>query len=92
MSGRSKRVLTARLYLAVITPAGLGLGAVIRTPSALSPPCSPWCPSFRKSSTRCPPHGTPRIGKYMLDNAGQQMTALHGARELYLRAADSHWR
>ena len=30
MSGRSKRVLTARLYLAVITPAGLGLGAVIR--------------------------------------------------------------
>ena len=55
MSGHSKRVLAAGLYLAVITLAGPGLGAVIR-------------------------------------HAGQQMTALHGARDLYLRAADSHWR
>ena len=30
MSGHSKRVLAAGLYLAVITLAGLGLGAVIR--------------------------------------------------------------
>jgi ABC-2 type transport system permease protein len=74
-------VLAAGLYLSVITLAGLGLGAVIRhtagataalfglvflIPQVIHVMSAPW---------------DTRIGKYMLGNAGQQMSALHGPRD-----------
>ena len=77
--GVLRGVLAAGLYLAVITLVGLGLGAIIRhtagaiaamfglvflIPQVIHAMPAPWDTS---------------IGKYMLDNAGQQMSALHGA-------------
>jgi ABC-2 type transport system permease protein len=77
--GVLRGVLAAGLYLAVITLLGLGLGTIIRhtagaiaalfalvflIPQVIHAMPAPWDTS---------------IGKYMLDNAGQQMTALHGA-------------
>jgi ABC-2 type transport system permease protein len=77
--GVLRGVLAAGLYLAIITLVGLGLGALIRhtagaiaalfglvflIPQVIHAMPAPWSTS---------------IGKYMLDNAGQQMSALHGA-------------
>lgn len=76
--GVLRGVFAAGLYLALITLVGLGLGAIIRhtagaiaalfgvvflIPQVIHVMPAPW---------------DTQIGKYMLDNAGQQMSALHG--------------
>jgi len=77
--GVLRGVLAAGLCLAVISLVGLGLGAVIRhTVGAIAALFGLVFVIAQVIHVRPAPSDT-WIGKYMLDNAGQQMGALHGA-------------
>ena len=78
-SGMLRGVLAAGLYLAISTLVGLELGAIIRhTAGAIAALCARGFLIPQIIHAMPAPWAT-RIGKYMLDNAGQQMTALHGS-------------
>ena len=72
-------VLAAGLYLAVITLVGLGLGTVIRHTAGAVAALFALVFLIPQVIHAMPAPWDTRIGKYMLDNAGQQMAALHGA-------------
>lgn len=77
--GALRGVLAAGLYLAVITLVGLGLGAVIRHTAGAAAALFGLVFLIPQVIHVMPAPWDTRIGKYMLDNAGQQMTALRGA-------------
>ena len=77
--GVLRGVLAAGLYLAVITVVGLGLGAIIRHSAGAIAALFGLVFLIPQVIHVMPAPWDARIGKYMLDNAGQQMTALHGA-------------
>jgi ABC-2 type transport system permease protein len=77
--GVLRGVLAAGLYLAIITLVGLGLGAVIRHTAGAIAALFALVFLIPQVIHAMPDPWATRIGKYMLDNAGQQMTALHGA-------------
>ena len=77
--GVLRGVLAAGLYLAVITLVGLGLGAVLRHTAGAIAGLFALVFLIPQVIHAMPAPWATRIGKYMLDNAGQQMTALHGA-------------
>lgn len=77
--GVLRGVLAAGLYLAIITLVGLGLGAVIRHTAGAVAALFALVFLIPQLIHAMPDPWATRIGKYMLDNAGQQMTALHGA-------------
>jgi ABC-2 type transport system permease protein len=76
--GVLRGVLAAGLYLAVITLVGLGLGTVIRHTAGAIAAMFALVFLIPHVINAMPAPWDIRIGKYMLDNAGQQMTALHG--------------
>lgn len=76
--GVLRGVLTAGIYLAVITLVGLGLGAVIRHTAGATAAMFGLVFLVPQVIHAMPAPWDTRIGKYMLDNAGQQMSALHG--------------
>ena len=76
---RRRAVLAAGLYLAVITVVALGLGAIIRHTAGAIAALFGLVFLIPQVIHVMPAPWDARIGKYMLDNAGQQMTALHGA-------------
>ncbi len=77
--GVLRGVFAAGLYLAIITLVGLGLGAVIRHTAGAIAALFALVFLIPQVIHAMPAPWATRIGKYMLDNAGQQMTALHGA-------------
>ena len=77
--GVLRGVLAAGLYLAVITVVGLGLGAIIRHSAGAIAALFGLVFLIPQVIHVMPAPWDARIGKYMLDNAGQQMTALHGS-------------
>ena len=77
--GVLRGVLAAGLYLAIITLVGLGLGTVIRHTAGAIAALFALVFLIPQVIHAMPAPWTTRIGKYTLDNAGQQMTALHGA-------------
>jgi ABC-2 type transport system permease protein len=77
--GVLRGVLAAGLYLAIITLVGLGLGAIIRHTAGAIAALFALVFLIPQVIHAMPDPWATRIGKYMLDNAGQQMTALHGA-------------
>jgi ABC-2 type transport system permease protein len=77
--GVARGVLAAGLYLAIITAVGLGLGAVIRHTAGAIAGLFALVFLIPQVIHAMPDPWATRLGKYMLDNAGQQMTALHGA-------------
>jgi ABC-2 type transport system permease protein len=77
--GVLRGVLAAGLYLAIITAVGLGLGGVIRHTAGAIAALFALVFLIPQVIHAMPDPWAIRIGKYMLDNAGQQMTALHGA-------------
>ena len=77
--GVARGVLAAGLYLAIITLTGLGLGGVIRHTAGAIAALFALVFLIPQVIHAMPAPWPTRIGKYMLDNAGQQMTALHGA-------------
>jgi ABC-2 type transport system permease protein len=77
--GVLRGVLAAGLYLAVITLVGLGLGALIRHTAGAIAAMFALVFLIPQVIHAMPAPWNTSIGKYMLDNAGQQMTALHGA-------------
>lgn len=77
--GVLRGVLAAGLYLAIITLVGLGLGAVIRHTAGAIAALFALVFLIPQVIHRMPAPWDVRIGKYMLDNAGQQLAALHGA-------------
>jgi ABC-2 type transport system permease protein len=77
--GVLRGVLAAGLYLAVITLVGLGLGALIRHTAGATAALFGLVFLIPQVIHAMPAPWNTSIGKYMLDNAGQQMTALHGA-------------
>lgn len=77
--GVLRGVLAAGLYLAIITVVGLGLGAIIRHTAGAIAALFVLVFLIPQVIHAMPAPWATRIGKYMLDNAGQQMTALHGA-------------
>jgi hypothetical protein len=78
--GALRGVLAAGLYLAVIALVGLGLGAIIRHTAGAIAALFGLVFLIPQVIHVMPAPWDTRIGKYMLDNAGQQMSALHGAR------------
>ena len=72
-------VLAAGLYLAVVTLVGLGLGAIIRHTAGATAALFGLVFLIPQVIHAMPAPWDTRIGKSMLDNAGQQITALHGA-------------
>ena len=76
---RARGALAAGLYLAVITVVALGLGAIIRHTAGAIAALFGLVFLIPQVIHVMPAPWDARIGKYMLDNAGQQMTALHGA-------------
>jgi hypothetical protein len=77
--GVLRGVLAAGLYLAVITVVGLGLGTLIRHTAGAVAALFALVFLIPQVIHAMPAPWDTRIGKYMLDNAGQQMAALHGA-------------
>ena len=77
--GVLRGVLAAGLYLAIITLVGLGLGSVIRHTAGAIAALFALVFLIPQVIHAMPAPWATRIGQYMLDNAGQQMTALHGA-------------
>jgi ABC-2 type transport system permease protein len=77
--GVLRGVLAAGLYLAVITLIGLGFGAIIRHTAGAIAALFGLVFLIPQVIHVMPAPWDVRIGKYMLDNAGQQMSALHGA-------------
>jgi ABC-2 type transport system permease protein len=77
--GVLRGVLAAGLYLAVITLVGLGLGAIIHHTAGATAALFGLVFLIPQVIHMMPAPWDTRIGKYMLDNVGQQMTALHGA-------------
>jgi len=75
----AKAAVAGGLYLAVITVVGLGLGAIIRHSAGAIAALFGLVFLIPQVIHVMPAPWDARIGKYMLDNAGQQMTALHGA-------------
>lgn len=77
--GVLRGVLAAGLYLAVIALVGLGLGAIIRHTAGAVAALFALVFLIPQVIHAMPAPWDVRIGKYMLDNAGQQLAALHGA-------------
>ncbi len=77
--GVLRGVLAAGLYLTVITLVGLGLGAVIRHTAGAIAALFALVFLIPQVIHAMPVPWSTSIGKYMLNNAGQQMVALHGA-------------
>jgi hypothetical protein len=77
--GVLRGVLAAGLYLAIITLVGLGLGAIIRHTAGAIAAMFALVFLIPQVIHAIPDPWSTRIGKYMLDNAGQQLVALHGA-------------
>lgn len=77
--GVLRGVLAAGLYLSVITLAGIGLGTIIRHTAGAIAALFALVFLIPQVIHMMPAPWDTRIGRYMLDNAGQQMSALHGA-------------
>jgi hypothetical protein len=76
--GVLRGVLAAGLYLAIIALVGLGLGAIIRHTAGAVAAMFGLVFLIPQIVHALPAPWDTLIGKFMLDNAGQQMIALHG--------------